>query len=120
MKVIPLGGIKLALGESEELLASKVAAILDISIDDIAAIEVIRKAIDARRHRQPHFVYALRISVSEDAKLLTEFKEGFQSRETWNPPAPAGGVMRHNSREVALSTNIIVEKCFLAPKAFIY
>jgi uncharacterized FAD-dependent dehydrogenase len=102
MKVIPLGGIKLALGESEELLASKVAAILDISIDDIAAIEVIRKAIDARRHKQPHFVYALRISVSEDTKLPAEFNEGFQSRETWNPPAPAGGGMRCNSREVAL------------------
>ena len=27
-----------------------------------------------------------------------------QSRETWNPPAPAGGGMRRNSREVALSS----------------
>jgi uncharacterized FAD-dependent dehydrogenase len=78
MKVLRLSGIKLALGEGEELLASKVAAILDISIDDIVAIEVIRKAIDARRHKQPHFVYALRISVSEDAKLPDEFNEGFQ------------------------------------------
>jgi hypothetical protein len=78
MKVLRLSGIKLALGEGEELLAKKVAAILDISIDDIAAIEIIRKAIDARRHKQPHFIYALRISVSEDAKLPTEFNEGFQ------------------------------------------
>ena len=84
MKVIPLGGIKLALGESEELLASKVAAILDISIDDIAAIEVIRKAIDARRHKQPHFVYALRISVSEDTKLPAEFNKGLQLPEDKN------------------------------------
>ena len=78
MQVLHLGGIKLALGEGEEVLATKVAAILDISIDDIAAIEVIRKAIDARRHKPPHFVYALRISVSEDMKLPDKFNEGMQ------------------------------------------
>ena len=81
MKVLRLGGIKLALGESEELLAPKVAAILDISINDIIAIEVIRKAIDARRNKQPHFVYAVRISVSEETKLPTEFNKGLQLPE---------------------------------------
>ena len=81
MKVLRLSGIKLALGESEELLATKVAAILDISIDDIVAIEIIRKAIDARRNKPPHFVYALRISVSEDTKLPDEFNEGIQLQE---------------------------------------
>lgn len=78
MKVLHLSGIKSALGEGEELLAAKVAAILDISVDDIIAIEVIRKAIDARRHKPPHFVYALRISVSENTKLPDEFSEGLQ------------------------------------------
>jgi uncharacterized protein len=75
MKVVPLGGIKLELGESEELLKKKAAAILNIPIDDISFIEVIRKAIDARRHKPPHFVYALRISVSNDTKLPDECKE---------------------------------------------
>jgi hypothetical protein len=78
MQVLRLGGIKLTLGEGEELLAKKVAAILDISIDEIINIEVIRKAIDARRHKPPHFVYALRISVSEDTKLPDEFNEELQ------------------------------------------
>ncbi len=36
MKVVPLSGIKLELGESEELLKKKAAAILNISIDDIS------------------------------------------------------------------------------------
>jgi hypothetical protein len=36
------------------------------------------------------------------ATFLLEINIGYQSRETWNPPAPAGGGMRHNSREVAL------------------
>ncbi len=78
MKIVPLDGIKLSLGEGEELLATKVAAILDISINDIAAIEIIRKALDARRHKPPHFVYALRISVSEDTRLPDEFNEVLQ------------------------------------------
>jgi uncharacterized FAD-dependent dehydrogenase len=81
MKVLRINGIKLALGESEELLATKAAAILDIAIDDIIAVYVIKKALDARRHKSPHFVYALRITVSEDKKLSDDFKEGFQSLE---------------------------------------
>jgi len=76
MKVVLLSGIKLELGESEELLKKKAAASLNISIDDIAVIEVIRKAIDARRHKPPHFVYALRISVSEDTILPAGFSNG--------------------------------------------
>jgi uncharacterized FAD-dependent dehydrogenase len=78
MKIVLLDGIQLALGEGEKLLATKVASILNISIDDIAAIEIIRKALDARRHKPPHFVYALRISVSEDTKLPDEFNEELQ------------------------------------------
>ncbi len=31
--------------------------------------------MDARRHKPPHFVYALRISVSDETKLPDEFKE---------------------------------------------
>ena len=81
MKYLRINGIELALDESEELLATKVAAILDISVDDIIAIDVIKKALDARRHRSPRFVYALRISVSEYTKLPAEFKEGLQSTQ---------------------------------------
>jgi uncharacterized protein len=78
MKVVPINGIKLELGESEELLKKKAAAILNISIEDIVIIEVIKKAIDARRHKPPHFVYALRISVSEDTILPAGFSNGLE------------------------------------------
>ena len=81
MKVLRLNGIKLALGESEELLAIKVAAVLDISIADIVAVEVLRKAIDARRNKPPHFVYALRISVAAETKLPAEFNENLELPE---------------------------------------
>ena len=82
MKVLRISGIKLALDESEELLATKVAVVLDISIDDIAAMEIIRKAIDARRNKPPHFVYALRISVPAHTKLPAEFNGNIELPET--------------------------------------
>jgi uncharacterized FAD-dependent dehydrogenase len=84
MKILRLNGIKLALSESEELLAIKVAGVLNISIDNILSIEVIRKAIDARRNKPPHFVYALRISVSSGAKLPAEFNENLELPEEKN------------------------------------
>ncbi|MGP8153407.1 MAG: NAD(P)/FAD-dependent oxidoreductase [Smithella sp.] len=86
MKVLRISGIKLALDEKEELLATKVAAILNISADHIAAIEIIRKAIDARRHKPPHFVYVLKISVSSGIKMPVEFNEGIQLLEVKDQP----------------------------------
>ena len=88
MKVLRLSGIKLALDENEELLAAKVAAILDISVDDIVAVEIIRKAIDARRNKPPHFVYVLKITrFHSDIKLPAELKEGFQLLRRWQRSA---------------------------------
>lgn len=74
MKIIQLDGIKLDLNESEELLVIKAAATLNIAINNIIAIDIIRKALDARRHKLPHFVYALRVSVSNNTPLPTECK----------------------------------------------
>jgi uncharacterized protein len=81
MPVLRVSGIKLALDESEELLAAKAALILNISITDITALEIIRKAIDARRHKPPHFVYVLKISVPSDTKLPPEPDNGIKLQE---------------------------------------
>jgi hypothetical protein len=75
MKIIQLNGIKLDLSESEELLVIKAAATLNIAINDIIAIDIIKKALDARRHKPPHFVYALRVSVSDNTKLPVESEQ---------------------------------------------
>ena len=74
MRVLRVSGIKLTLDENEDLLKAKAAAILDISVDDIAAVEIIRKAIDARRNKPPHFVYVLKIRIYSDIKLPVELK----------------------------------------------
>ncbi len=51
------------LNETEKPLAVKAAAILGIATDDIIALDIMKKALDARHHKPPHFVYALRIEV---------------------------------------------------------
>lgn len=84
MKVVHVSGIKLDLDEPENLLAKKAAAVLGISANDIAAVEIIRKAIDARRHRPPRFVYVIKVSVPSSIKLPKISGEGIQLSEVNN------------------------------------
>jgi len=81
MKVFRLAGIKLTLDESEESLAAKAADALAISRDNVVAVEVIKKAIDARRNKPPHFVYVVKVRVSGSVNLPAEFKEGITLQE---------------------------------------
>jgi uncharacterized protein len=78
MKILRISGIKLALDENEKCLTAKAAAILDISIEGIASIEIIRKAIDARRHRPPHLVYVLEVSVPLNTKMHAQTDMGIK------------------------------------------
>ena len=86
MKIFRLAGIKLELGESEESLAAKAAAALSISHDNILAVEVIRKAIDARRNKPPHFVYVVKVRVSGSVNPPAEFKNGITLQEVKDKP----------------------------------
>ena len=81
MKIFRLAGIKLALDESEELLTAKVADALATSSENIEAVEVIRKAIDARRNKPPHFVYVVGVRVSASVNLPAKFKDGITMHE---------------------------------------
>lgn len=81
MRVIILSGINLNISEKEDLLAIKAAAALKIKEDDIKELEIIRKAIDARRNRPPHFVYVLKIVFSGNLKLPSALDKGIQLSE---------------------------------------
>lgn len=78
MKVLPISGIKLALDEDEKQLSQKVAAILAVSPKDIVNLKIIKKAIDARRNKPPHFVYAVQITIADDLELPNGFPEVIQ------------------------------------------
>ncbi len=81
MKVLRISGIKLALDEDEEQLKEKAAAILAISSKDIVNFTIIKKAIDARRNKPPHFVYAARLTLADDFPLSCEPADGIQPEE---------------------------------------
>ena len=81
MKVLAINGIKLVLDENEEQLLEKIASILAVSQNDIINFEIIKKAIDARRNKPPHFVYAVKLSVPDDTKLPRNLAAGIQLQE---------------------------------------
>ncbi|MHB8137495.1 MAG: NAD(P)/FAD-dependent oxidoreductase [Smithellaceae bacterium] len=78
MKVLCLNGLTLTLDEKEECLKAKAAHALGIEADGIILLAVIRKALDARRNRPPHFVYAVKIQIADSAVLPEKLPEGMQ------------------------------------------
>lgn len=69
MRVIRLNGLKLTLEEQEECLPAKAALALGVPSENIASLSVIKRALDARRNRPPHFVYAVKISLIDGTNL---------------------------------------------------
>lgn len=78
MSVIRLNGLRLTLDEREEILDAKAARALDIPVAGITSLTVLKKALDARRNRPPHFVYAVKIGLAEGIALPENLPEGIQ------------------------------------------
>jgi uncharacterized FAD-dependent dehydrogenase len=81
MKLLRITGIKLDLDENEEQLSQKAAAILSVSPKDIVNFEIIKKAIDARRNKPPHFVYVVQLALADDFQLPRRPADGIQIRQ---------------------------------------
>ena len=81
MKVLRITGIKLALDENEEQLTGKAAAMLAVSPTAIVNLKIVKKAIDARRNKPPHFVYAIQLTVADDFPVPRDLAEGIQVLE---------------------------------------
>lgn len=89
MKLLRISGIKLSLEENEEQLSQKAASILAMPPESIVSLEVIKKAIDARRNKPPHFVYIVQLAVADDCRLTCDLADGTQVCEIENPlPVP--------------------------------
>jgi uncharacterized FAD-dependent dehydrogenase len=69
VRKLRITGIVLSLGEGEDLLNAKVAAILRISEADVSSLTVVRKSIDARRRKPPRFIYSVDLSVPDGVDL---------------------------------------------------
>ena len=78
MSTIRLNGLRLTLDETEDFLAAKAAGALGVGASDILSLEVIHKALDARRNRPPHFVYAVKICMADTVVLPEALSDGLQ------------------------------------------
>jgi uncharacterized protein len=89
MKILRISGIKLTLDEDENRLTEKLTSILSISCNDVIKLEIIKKAIDARRNKPPHFDYVIELTIADNVKLTSELKDGVQLRVVEaKPPLP--------------------------------
>ena len=87
MRVIRLNGLHLTLDEQDECLTAKAAKALSIPVVGIASLAVIKKALDARRNKPPHFVYAVKISLMDIVALPETLPEGIQILTFHDEPA---------------------------------
>jgi uncharacterized protein len=77
---LEISGIKVLLGEGEQTLAGKAAAILGITIDQITLLRVIRRSIDARRRRPPYFLFNIEVSLPDGTSWKDKPSEGVTVR----------------------------------------
>ena len=90
MKHWRVSGIKLDLDEKEALLPAKVASALSLALREIISLDVMKKAIDARRNKPPQFVYVLKIQVADDAAFPGSASGGIhvEDMEEAGPASP--------------------------------
>jgi len=89
MKTLLIRGITLCLGENENVLANKISETLRIATSEIKDIEIIKKAIDARRNKPPQFVYVLKTTIDSKEGLPDSPHQKIQWMEMTDfPEAP--------------------------------
>ncbi|MEE9911456.1 MAG: FAD-binding protein [Deltaproteobacteria bacterium] len=86
MRVIRLNGLPLNLDEYEECLTEKAAQVLGISTSSVISFTVIKKALDARRNKPPHFVYAIKINLADAVVLPETLPDGMQIQAYMDDP----------------------------------
>jgi uncharacterized FAD-dependent dehydrogenase len=64
---VKISNIRLDLADSEEALPDRAAGRLGLDRDSLLHWRILRKSLDARRHDDLHFVYAVEVEVSEPA-----------------------------------------------------
>lgn len=67
--MIRITEIKLHLDEEESLLKNKISEKLNIPVDDIITVQIIKKSIDARKS-EIYFTYSLNVDVKDELSVL--------------------------------------------------
>jgi len=84
MKVLRISGMRLALDEPEEQLRKKAASILAVAESAILKLEILKKAVDARRNKPPHLIYVVQVKVAGEFNFPCLIPAGIQIRDIDN------------------------------------
>ncbi|MHB8907495.1 MAG: NAD(P)/FAD-dependent oxidoreductase [Syntrophales bacterium] len=91
--VLKINGLALSIGEGEELLRSRAASLLGVPKEAVIELTVIRRSIDARRSRPPHFVYLVNIRLADGFPFSGgEIAPGVTVEEATSPADETGDV----------------------------
>jgi len=88
MKRWRIEGVPLALDEDEQLLNSKIAALLHICENRIGHLQVVRKSLDARRNRPPRFNFTVAFTVGDEWSAPADLPSGIKVSAVPAEPAP--------------------------------
>jgi hypothetical protein len=92
MKYFRVSGVHLGLNDDETLLPRITAARLGLPLEKILTLEILRKAIDARRHKPPHFVYVLKVGIPLDIYLSDSLEGNLHCEEMIHEEKPSSAI----------------------------
>ncbi len=72
--MLRVNNIKLSLTENTDNLIPKIAEILSVSVSDITECKLVKKAVDARKKNDVHYVCSVNITAKNEKKILTKNK----------------------------------------------
>jgi len=75
-------------------MASRLASILEVPCESIVSLKVVRKSLDARRHRPPRFVFAVDVSITDDVCPVQGIRNEIHIEEVPEEKRPSYSVNR--------------------------
>ncbi|MDD5711702.1 MAG: FAD-dependent monooxygenase, partial [Smithellaceae bacterium] len=104
-------GVTLELGEEEISLPEKLAVLLSLEAEQIAALRVLKKSLDARRNRPPYFVYQVEVIVSSNSVYPVARRSGIkitQVEEHGEGTSPISSICHATTRLKSSARPVIV------------
>ncbi len=93
--MIRVQDITLALDESEALLSEKTAKKLRIKEEDIKALRIFKKAVDARKKAAIKWVYTVDVETPKESMLIAKKRATKTPDMQYHYPTPGTAPMRH-------------------------
>jgi uncharacterized FAD-dependent dehydrogenase len=89
---VKISNLRLELGDPEESLPARAAERLGLTVDSVLRWRILRKSLDARRHDDLHFMYAMEVELPDDearrveAQSANDVQPFIPERFSWPEP----------------------------------